>query len=220
MTSQISVEVVHDPSDRSVHTTSGVERFVGRNRSPRRLPMGEPPRLIYWNEALQYLGLPWKCNGIVAANDGKPLPLYQKALCGVTTRAIGATVGSPANSSLIHEWVLALWQGIGLTAVRAMALNMEMLASYDQSVEFFQDFLGLGEASIAMGPSVVSGKMQPNASGKYLYTSSLDYAMKTLKSGGPLKLYTGFPVHCVGIAPYVMCGQLTAGGGLPALATF
>ena len=120
------------------------------------------------------------------------------------------------------EWVLALWQGIGLTAVRAMALNMEMLASYDQSVEFFQDFLGLGEASIAMGPSVVSGffasafslpfdyvktqiqKMQPDASGKYLYTSSLDYAMKTLKSGGPLKLYTGFPVHCVGIAPYVM----------------
>ena len=37
MTSQISMEVVHDPSDRSVHTTSGVERFVGRNRSPRRL---------------------------------------------------------------------------------------------------------------------------------------------------------------------------------------
>ncbi|RVW67462.1 Mitochondrial dicarboxylate/tricarboxylate transporter DTC [Vitis vinifera] len=136
----------------------------------------------------------------------KPSPrvVCWKALCGVTARAIGATVGSPANSSLIHEWVLALWQGIGLTAVRAMALNMEMLASYDQSVEFFQDFLGLGEASIAMGPSVVSGffasafslpfdyvktqiqKMQPNASGKYLYTSSLDYAMKTLKSGGHL----------------------------------
>ena len=41
-------------------------------------------------------------NKVVAANDGKPLPLYQKALCGVTARAIGATVGSPADSSLIR----------------------------------------------------------------------------------------------------------------------
>ena len=121
--------------------------------------MGETPRLIYWNEALQYLGLPWKCNGsclswqawswdanhcitktilqnegikafhkglsvgllrkttyttarlgsfkvltnkVVAANDGKPLPLYEKALCGVTTGAIRATVGSPPDSSLIR----------------------------------------------------------------------------------------------------------------------
>ncbi|RVW66614.1 Mitochondrial dicarboxylate/tricarboxylate transporter DTC [Vitis vinifera] len=70
-------------------------------------------------------------NKVVAANDGKPLPLYEKALCGVTTGAIRATVGSPPDSSLIHEWVLALWQGIGLTAVRAMTLNMKMLASYD-----------------------------------------------------------------------------------------
>ena len=80
----------------------------------------------------------------------------------------------------------------------------------------------MGKASTTMGPNAISGffastfslpfdyvktqiqKMQPDASGKYLYTSSLDYAMKTLKSGGPLKLYTGFPVHCVRIAPYVM----------------
>lgn len=47
-------------------------------------------------------------------------------------------------------------------------------------------------------------KMQPDDSGKYPYTSSLDCAMKTLKSGGPLKFYTGFPVYCVRIAPHVM----------------
>ena len=41
-------------------------------------------------------------NKVVAANDGKPLPLYHKALCGVTAGAIGATVGSPPNSSLIR----------------------------------------------------------------------------------------------------------------------
>ncbi|KAK9725651.1 hypothetical protein RND81_05G159900 [Saponaria officinalis] len=120
------------------------------------------------------------------------------------------------------EGVLALWKGAGPTVVRAMALNMGMLASYDQSVEFFRDSVGLGEASTVVGASAVSGffaaacslpfdyvktqiqKMQPDASGKYPYTGSLDCAMKTLKAGGPLKFYTGFPVYCVRIAPHVM----------------
>lgn len=51
-------------------------------------------------------------------------------------------------------------------------------------------------------------KMQPDAEGKYPYNGSLDCAMKTLKSGGPLKFYTGFPVYCVRIAPHVMVRML------------
>lgn len=47
-------------------------------------------------------------------------------------------------------------------------------------------------------------KMQPDATGKYPYTGSFDCAMTTLKSGGPFKFYTGFPVYCVRIAPHVM----------------
>ncbi|KAF5176114.1 Mitochondrial dicarboxylate/tricarboxylate transporter DTC [Thalictrum thalictroides] len=186
----------------------------------------------------------------IAANDGKPLPLYQKALCGLTAGAIGACFGSPADLALIRmqadatlpaaqrrhyknafhalyritadEGVLSLWKGAGPTVVRAMALNMGMLASYDQSVEFFKDSVGLGEASTTVAASAVSGffasacslpfdyvktqiqKMQPDATGKYPYTGSLDCAMKTLKSGGPFKFYTGFPVYCVRIAPHVM----------------
>lgn len=46
--------------------------------------------------------------------------------------------------------------------------------------------------------------MQPDASGKYPYTGSVDCFVKTVKSGGPFKLYTGFPVYCVRIAPHVM----------------
>ncbi|GER41240.1 mitochondrial substrate carrier family protein [Striga asiatica] len=189
-------------------------------------------------------------NKAIEANDGKPLPLYQKALCGLTAGAIGACVGSPADLALIRmqadatlpaaqrrnytnafhalsriiadEGVLALWKGAGPTVVRAMALNMGMLASYDQSVEFFKDSLGFGEATTVVGASTVSGffaaacslpfdyvktqiqKMQPDAAGKYPYTGSLDCAMKTLKAGGPFKFYTGFPVYCVRIAPHVM----------------
>ena len=40
-------------------------------------------------------------NKVVTATDGIPSPLYQKALCGVTAGASGATVGSPPDSSLI-----------------------------------------------------------------------------------------------------------------------
>ncbi|OUZ99543.1 Mitochondrial substrate/solute carrier [Macleaya cordata] len=189
-------------------------------------------------------------NKAIAANDGKPLPLYQKALCGLTAGAIGASVGSPADLALIRmqadatlpvaqrrnytnafqalyrivadEGVFALWKGAGPTVVRAMALNMGMLASYDQSVELFKDTLGFGEVSTVVGASAVSGffasafslpfdyvktqiqKMQPDANGKLPYTGSLDCAMKTLKAGGPFKFYTGFPVYCVRIAPHVM----------------
>ncbi|KAE9610429.1 hypothetical protein Lal_00006174 [Lupinus albus] len=186
----------------------------------------------------------------IEANDGKPLPLYQKALCGLTAGAIGATVGSPSDLALIRmqadatlpaaqrrnytnafhalfritkdEGVLSLWKGAGPTVVRAMALNMGMLSSYDQSVEFFRDSVGLGEAATVVGASSVSGffaaacslpfdyvktqiqKMQPDAEGKYPYTGSFDCVLKTLKTGGPLKFYSGFPVYCVRIAPHVM----------------
>ncbi|KAK9125723.1 hypothetical protein Scep_014569 [Stephania cephalantha] len=189
-------------------------------------------------------------NKVVAANDGKPLPLYQKALCGLSAGAIGACVGNPADLALIRmqadatlppaqrrnyknalhalyrifadEGVFALWKGAGPTVVRAMGLNMGMLASYEQSVEFFKDNLGFGEASTVLGASAVSGffasacslpfdyvktqiqKMRPDADGKYPYTGSWDCVMKTLKSGGPFKFYSGFPVYCVRIAPHAM----------------
>lgn len=119
----------------------------------------------------------------IAANDGKPLPLYQKALCGLTAGAIGSSVGSPADLALIRmqadatlpisqrrnytnainalsrivadEGVLALWKGAAPTVVRAMALNMGMLSSYDQSVELFRDSLGFGEASTVLGETVL-----------------------------------------------------------------
>ncbi|GFQ04991.1 mitochondrial dicarboxylate/tricarboxylate transporter dtc [Phtheirospermum japonicum] len=172
----------------------------------------------------------------IEANDGKPLPLYQKALCGLTAGAIGASVGSPADLALIRmqadatlpaaqrrhytnafhalsrivadEGALALWKGAGPTVVRAMALNMGMLASYDQSVEFWASTVsGFFAAACSLPFDYVKTqiqKMQPDAEGKYPYTGSLDCAMKTLKSGGPFKFYTGFPVYCVRIAPHVM----------------
>lgn len=101
----------------------------------------------------------------------------------MTAGAIGATVGSPADLALIRmqadtllpaaerrnyknafhalirissdEGVLALWKGAGPTVVRAMALNMGMLASYDQSVEFFKDTMGWKEIPTVVGEELV-----------------------------------------------------------------
>lgn len=184
------------------------------------------------------------------ANDGKPLPLYQKAACGLTAGAIGACFGSPADLALIRmqadstlpvaeqrgyknafhalsriaadEGVLALWKGAGPTVVRAMALNMGMLASYDQTAEFFKDSMGWKEIPTVVGASAVSGffasacslpfdyvktqiqKQKPGPDGKLPYSSSMDCAMQTLKQGGPLKFYSGFGTYCIRIAPHVM----------------
>ncbi|XP_010316593.1 mitochondrial dicarboxylate/tricarboxylate transporter DTC-like [Solanum lycopersicum] len=99
---------------------------------------------------------------------------------------------------------------------------MGLFASYDQSVEFFRDNLGMGEVATVIGASSVSGffvaacnlpfdyvktqiqKLQLDAEGKLSYTSSFDCAMKTLKAGRPFKFYARFPVYCVRIAPHVM----------------
>ncbi|KAK2989359.1 hypothetical protein RJ640_003041 [Escallonia rubra] len=48
------------------------------------------------------VALPILTNKAIEANDGKPLPMYQKALCGRAAGAIGACFGSPADLALIR----------------------------------------------------------------------------------------------------------------------
>lgn len=90
----------------------------------------------------------------------QPIPLWQKAASGLTAGGLGALVGSPADLCLIRmqadsnqppelrrnyksvidamgsiikeDGVKGLFRGAGPTVVRAMALNMGMLASNDQ----------------------------------------------------------------------------------------
>lgn len=146
-------------------------------------------KLIYLGFQLYLITNVWDAffrvltNKAVEKNEGKPLPLIQKALIGLTAGAIGACFGSPADLALIRmqadstlpaaqrrnyknafhalyrisadEGVFALWKGAGPTVVRAMALNMGMLASYDQSVELFRDKLGAGEISTVVGKILV-----------------------------------------------------------------
>ncbi|CAH1413493.1 unnamed protein product [Lactuca virosa] len=120
-------------------------------------------------------------NKALEANDGKPLTLYQKSLCGLTVGAIGACVGSPAELALI-------W---------ARSISRFFAAACSLPFDFMK---------------IQIQKMQPDATGKYLYTGSLDCAMKTLKAGGPFRFYTGFPVYKMG---FYGGGFTKFGGAVP-----
>ena len=93
-------------------------------------------------------------------NQGANLPLWVKACCGLTSGGLAAIVGTPADLTLIRmqadntlppeqrrnykgigdafvrivreDGVIGLFRGAGPTVVRAMALNMGMLAANDQ----------------------------------------------------------------------------------------
>ena len=109
-----------------------------------------------------------------------------------------------------------------------LGLNVFVILYFPfRCVSYMYDFLCADVCCLDTGASTVSGffaaacslpfdyvktqiqKMQPDAEGRYPYTGSLDCAMKTLKSGGPFKFYTGFPVYCVRIAPHVMVYSLS-----------
>lgn len=111
--------------------------------------------------------------------------------------------------------------GAAPTAVRAMALNMGMLASNDQAKEILAAQGIVGVPNI-LGASAIAGffasafslpfdyvktqlqRMQKLPDGSVPYTGAIDCAVKTFKAGGPLKFYTGFPTFYVRIAPHAM----------------
>ena len=167
----------------------------------------------------------------------------------MTAGGLGAIIGSPADLSLIRmqsdglqppekrrnykgvgqalstiireEGIMGLFTGAGPTAVRAMALNMGMLASNDQAKEILTSY-GVNGAPNVFGASAIAGffasffslpfdyvktqlqRMQPLPDGTMPYKGALDCAAKTFASGGPLKFYTGFPTFYVRIAPHAM----------------
>jgi solute carrier family 25 oxoglutarate transporter 11 len=120
------------------------------------------------------------------ANDGKALPLWQKVAAGLGAGALGSFIGNPTEIALVRmqadatlpvaerrnyrgvfdavarivreEGVLGLWKGSAPTVLRAMALNVAMLATADEAKERLAPYLG-GEAAklnVAVS-SVISG---------------------------------------------------------------
>eukprot|EP00164_Ancoracysta_twista_P001530 GFYU01002008.1.p1 GENE.GFYU01002008.1~~GFYU01002008.1.p1 ORF type:complete len:320 (-),score=83.56 GFYU01002008.1:244-1203(-) len=185
--------------------------------------------------------------------DGQALPLYKKAFAGLTAGAIGAIFGTPADLALIRmqadgtlpaemrrnyrgvgdalvrisreEGVLSMWKGTTPTVVRAMGLNIGMLASYDQTKETLvhQFHFNPAHFSTQLMSSSVAGffaaalslpfdfiktrvqKQQPNpVTGQLPYKNTLDCAMKVAKEEGMGRFYRGFWTYYGRIAPHAM----------------
>ena len=185
------------------------------------------------------------------ANNGAPLPLWQKAACGLTAGGLGALVGTPADLTLLRmqadatlpaeqkrhykgvgdalvrivkeDGVSGLFRGGGPTVVRAMSLNMGMLASNDQAKEMIEGYgFEKGGMVPVVGGAMIAGffasacslpfdfvktrmqKMTAGPDGKMPYAGPVDCALKTLKAEGPLKFYSGFPTYIARIAPHAV----------------
>jgi solute carrier family 25 (mitochondrial oxoglutarate transporter), member 11 len=182
--------------------------------------------------------------------DGeKALPFYKKAFAGLFAGAIGAFVGTPADLALVRmqadstlpmeqrrnykgvgdavrtivrtEGVAGLWRGSLPTVVRAMSLNMGMLATFDQAKEYLAGPLGAGwtctltaSALSGFGASVMSlpfdfvktriQKQRPGPDGVLPYKNTLDCFMKVGTKEGPMAFYAGFPTYYARIAPHAM----------------
>merc|ERR1711977_680250 len=123
-------------------------------------------------------------------------------------------------SSIIKEdGIGGLFTGAGPTVVRAMSLNMGMLASNDQAKEML-DAYGVTGAPKIVGASAIAGffasafslpfdyvktqmqKQKPNPDGTMPYSSSMNCVTKTLAEHGPLRFYAGFPTYYIRIAPH------------------
>lgn len=186
----------------------------------------------------------------IKSPNEKTLPLYKKACAGLFAGATAALIGNPADLSLIRlqadatlpvdqrrnytgvfnamsrtvkeDGLLGLWRGSTPTVFRAMALNMGMLASYDQSKEILSAHYGKGWTTNLLS-SAISGffavtlslpfdfvktriqKMKPDPqTGAMPYKSFVDCVAQVLKKEGFMAFYTGYPTYYVRIAPHAM----------------
>lgn len=174
-----------------------------------------------------------------------------KALCAVTAGFIGSVVGNPADLALIRmqadtalpvaerrnyknvfdafsrivreEGAISLWRGCSPTVVRAMVLNLAMLAPYDEAKERLNKFTGtVDTVSTRLIASAIAGflssfcslpfdniktklqKMKPNAEGVLPYKGIADCFSKTVAREGVTGLWVGFPTFYFRIAPHAM----------------
>lgn len=119
-----------------------------------------------------------------------------------------------------EEGLLSCWKGCAPTVVRAMSLNLGMLASYEEAKDRLGKYVSPNTSWILA--SIISGalastmslpfdnvktKLQKQtklADGTLPYKSFIDCALKTAKNEGIPGFWAGLPTYIVRIAPHVM----------------
>lgn len=224
-----------------IRKTSGIAGFYkGIDSAIARQVFYTTSRLGIYKSLFDYLKTP----------DGK-VSSGKKVFCALTAGFLGALIGNPADLALIRmqadtalpveqrrnyknvfnafsrivseEGLFALWRGCEPTVVRAMVLNLGMLAPYDEVKERLNQYYGttdttqtklIASATAGLLSSFMSlpfdniktklQKMKPDATGKLPYTGIIDCFGKTISREGVTGLWVGFPTYYFRIAPHVM----------------
>eukprot|EP00474_Spongospora_subterranea_P008797 CRZ09255.1 hypothetical protein [Spongospora subterranea] len=202
------------------------------------------------------MGLFTTIAGALKGEDGS-LNFTKRAVAGLAAGGLGSIIGNPCDLALVRmqadaglpaaerrnyknvvdalfrivkeDGVMGLWSGCFPTVMRAMALNVGMLATYDQSKEMIEAKFGKNATS-TFAASAVAGffasfmslpfdfvktriqKMKPDAQGKVPYSGPLNCAVTVMKTEGPLAFYKGFVTFYFRIAPHAMITLLAIEG--------
>lgn len=131
------------------------------------------------------------------------------------------------NRIIKEEGFLTLWRGAGPNVGRGMAMNLGMLAPYDEVKERINKATGTKDTnSTRLIASAIAGltaafaglpfdnvktklqKMRMNAEGVYPYKGFVDCFAKSVAREGVTGLWIGFPTFYFRVAPHAMLALL------------
>lgn len=190
-------------------------------------------------------------------NNGQNLSGFQKSISSLVAGAIGSFIGNPCDVCLVRmqadqtlpvnerrnyrnvgnaltriikeEGIFTLWNGATPTIMRAMALNMSQLVTYDEAKERLTKHWGKGHEKLVMFSSsmisaIVSSaaslppdniktklqKMKRLPDGTFPYNGFFDCARKTVANEGILAFWAGLPTYYFRVGPHSIITLLSA----------
>mmetsp|Transcript_11901 Transcript_11901/g.15615 ORF Transcript_11901/g.15615 Transcript_11901/m.15615 type:complete len:306 (-) Transcript_11901:98-1015(-) len=193
---------------------------------------------------------------LVVMNEGHPISFAQKALSGMASGSIAVCIGTPFDIALVRlqsdgmakpedrrnyknvfdalvrtrkeEGVGALYKGLAPNILRGMAMNVGMMACYDQAKEVVASLLndpmtdgpslptrlgasataGFTAALFSLPFDLIKSRlmaMKPDPiTGEMPYKGVLDCTMKIATREGPRGFFSGFSAYYARCAPHAM----------------
>lgn len=186
-------------------------------------------------------------------NEGHAIPVYQKIASSMVSGALGGLTGNPFDLAMVRmqadgqapvelrrgytnvftaigritkeEGVATLWRGSMPMVMRAIAMNVGMLVSYDQSKELLTPYTGTGYTT-SLAASGISGfvcafttlpfdlikcrlmNMRPDAEGVMPYKGFINCAVKIAREEGVMTFWRGYWTFYARSAPHAMISLL------------
>lgn len=184
----VKTRILLSTKDSNVPSTiTTVVKYIYKNEGPRGFYQGLSA--AFMREAVYgtaRLGIFDTLSSALKKRQGvEAIPLWQKALCGMTAGALGGIMGNPFDIALVRmqadgvappelkrgyhnafqavfkiakeEGVFCLWRGGVPVIWRAVGMNTGLLASYDQAKEFLMKRYPNKPVLCSFGASALSG---------------------------------------------------------------